>query len=251
MMRAILAAILLLAMAVPAHAQITPGTTWYWQLQGTINMSQKAKVYDIDMEQTSAATIAKLKAAGHTVVCYFSAGTYEAYRTDAKAFPKAIIGKKLDDWSDVYIDIRSPLVRPIMSARMDAAKAKGCDGLEPDVMDAWQADSGFPITQADQTTYAKWIASYAHSKGLLVALKNAVELVPAVVSDFDFVIAESCFDYNECGGYSPFINAGKAVLAAEYTRQVKAAWCSKAKTLHLSLAFYGQLLDGKRFATCP
>ena len=41
-----------------------PGTTWQWQLSGRIDQSVKAEMYDIDLFDTSAATVASLHRAG-------------------------------------------------------------------------------------------------------------------------------------------------------------------------------------------
>ncbi len=45
-----------------------------------------------------------------------------------------------------------------MSARMDLAKTKGCDGLEPDNVDAYENDLGFKLTSNDQIAYNTWLA---------------------------------------------------------------------------------------------
>ncbi len=72
------------------------GTSWYWQLSGQVIASHDAaKLYDIDLEESSPTLIKKLQDAGHTVICYFSAGSYEPWRSDAAQFPTSSIGKKL------------------------------------------------------------------------------------------------------------------------------------------------------------
>lgn len=252
MKRFILALAGLLTMVGAASAQVTvpPGTTWYWQLSGTIKDHPEAKLYDIDMEATNLTQVNSLKGKGHIVICYFSAGTYEAYRSDASKFPKSAIGKKLSGWNESYVDIRDPTVRTIMQARMDAAKAKGCQGFEPDVLDAWSNPSGFPITKQDEIDYIKWLGSEGHSRGLLVALKNSPEIIKETVDHTDFVIAEECFAWAECSSYSPFIAAGKAVLSAEYTTYSDKK-CSKARALGFSLVFYNLNLDGRKYRPCP
>src|SRR3989442_9601529 len=67
----------------PASAwRPTPGTTWQWQLQGTVDLSVEAQVYDIDVDN-SGQVVAALHAKGRRVVCYFEAGTQENWRPDA------------------------------------------------------------------------------------------------------------------------------------------------------------------------
>jgi hypothetical protein len=247
---AILALLALCCGAAQAQTAIPTGTTWYWQLSGKVNTSlSTAKVYDIDMEESSASLIQQLRTAGHTAICYFSAGTYEPWRSDASEFPEPAIGKKLQGWSEHYVDIRDPTVRHIMQARTDAAKSKGCNGFEPDVLDAFENPSGFPITKQNEIDYIGFLASEGHQRGLLVALKNDPGLVTNVASEIDFAIAEQCFQRNECAAYLPFIKQNKAVLAAEYT-SYSASKCAKALTMRFSLAFYNLDLDGRKFKPC-
>jgi len=230
---------------------IPAGTKWYWQLQGSINTSLAPKVYDIDLYDTSTAIISSLKSSGHIVICYFSAGTYENWRSDASAFPVVALGKNVDGWpGEKWIDIRNAEVRTIMANRMDLAKSKGCDGLEPDNVDGYSNGSGFPLTSADQINYNKFLADQAHARGMVVALKNSTDLVNALVNSFDFAVVEECFKYNECSAYSPFISQNKAVLNAEYT-SFSSSICNTAANLKFSTAFFNLNLDGTKFQPCP
>jgi len=61
------------------------------------------------------------------------------------------------------------------------------------------------------------LAAEAHAHGLAYGLKNDLDEVPQLVADADFAINEECFQYNECDGLQPFIDAGKAVFQVEYT----------------------------------
>ena len=218
----------MMAWTASASAQLAPLVTWYWQLSNTLNTSYPAKIYDIDMEDNAASVIANLKAKGHTVVCYFSAGTWEDWRSDAAQFPASVLGRTNGWPGERYLDIRSPVVRDLMSKRMDVAKSKGCDALEPDNVDLYSATTGFSITTADAVDYDKFLAAGAHSRGMLVALKNSTDVVKQMVPYFDFAIVEECFKYNECPAYSPFVAAGKAVLVAEYVKTVKTTWVCSA-----------------------
>ena len=49
-------------------------------------------MYDIDGFGTPKATIQALRARGTKVMCYFSFGTAEDYRSDYKQFPKSVLG---------------------------------------------------------------------------------------------------------------------------------------------------------------
>jgi hypothetical protein len=219
----------------------TAGTTWQWQLTGTVDASYAVSVYDIDLFDNAAQTVGALHAQGKKVICYMSAGSYENWRPDATAFPAAVLGNNYSGWAgEKWLDIRRiDLLTPVMTSRMDLCKSKGFDGIEPDNIDAYsqgKAETGFPLTYADQLAYNKWFAAEAHNRGLSVGLKNDGDQVNDLVSTFDWVIAEDCFHYNECEVYSPFISANKPVFAAEYTSTgaTTSSFCSKAKQLNVS-----------------
>lgn len=232
-----------------APVSISPRTTWHIQLDGTLKFPN-SQVYDIDLFDTSTATIAALKAQNRTVICYFSAGSYEDWRSDKASFPAAALGKALDGWAgEKWLDIRHPGVMTVMKARLDLAKQKGCDGVDPDNVDGYTQDSGFTMTKQQQITYLQALAVEAHARGLAISLKNGLEMIPAVVNDFDFAINESCAKYNECQLYAPFVNAGKAVLAIDYTTYT-AKKCTKAKAQGLNMMFYKQSLKAIGKA-CP
>ena len=235
----------------PSVGTVAPQTTWYWQLQGTLNTAVNAKIYDLDLYDSSVTTIQNLKSSGKLVVCYFSAGSYEDWRSDANLFPQIALGQNLDGWpGEKWLDVRNPDVRKIMAQRMDLAKSKGCDALEPDNVDGYSNKSGFPLTAQDQINYLRYLADQAHSRGLLIALKNSTDLVTSLVDQFDFAVVEECFKYNECEMYSPFIKKGKAVLNAEYT-SYSTAVCTKAANLKFSTVFFNLDLNGKVFQPCP
>jgi len=197
--------------------QPAPGTSWQWQLTETIDQSLDVAMYDIDLFETSAQAIQALHAAGRTVICYFSAGSREDWRPDAGDFAAADYGKPLDGWAgETWLDVRSANVKAIMSARMDLAVSKACDGVEPDNVDGYSNDSGFPLVAADQLAFNRYLAEQAHLRGLSVGLKNALELVPQLVTAFDWALNEECLSYNECAALAPFISAGKAVFHVEY-----------------------------------
>ena len=56
-------------------------------------------MYDIDLFDVPVDTIKALKQAGKTVICYFSAGSFEDWRPDKDRFPDSVKGKPLDGWS--------------------------------------------------------------------------------------------------------------------------------------------------------
>ena len=234
-----------------AGVSVPAGMKGFVQLQGAINTNAAAKVYDIDMYDNSAALFASLKQSGHIVICYFSAGSYENWRTDASQFPAVALGNNLSGWpGERWLDTRNLTVRSIMTQRMDMAKSKGCDGIDPDNVDGYANNSGFPLTAQDQIDYNSFLADQAHARGMIIALKNSTDLVSSLVNKFDFAVVEECFKYNECSAYSPFISQNKAVLNIEYT-SYSSSICTQAASLNFSTAFYNLNLDGTVFNPCP
>ncbi|GAA6140248.1 endo alpha-1,4 polygalactosaminidase [Hydrogenophaga sp. 5NK40-0174] len=201
--------------------------TWQWQLTGSVDTAYNVAVYDIDLFDTPASKIAAIRSAGSRVVCYFSAGSAENWRSDYGKFTSADKGNPLDGWAgERWVDTRSASVRSIMRSRLDLAKAKGCDGVEPDNVDAWDNNPGFngALTKATQLDYNTFLANEAHARGLLIGLKNDIDQVAALAGIFDFAVNEQCHQYNECGAYSAFTSRGKPVFNAEY----RSAWVSDA-----------------------
>ncbi len=230
--------------------------TWQLQLQGTINTSYSAVVYDIDLFDTPQATINALKAQGKRVVCYFSAGSSENWRSDFSKFKAADMGNALDGWAgERWLDTRSANVRAIMQARMDLAKSKGCDGIDPDNVDGYTNKPGFPLTATTQLDYNLFLANEAHARGLAVGLKNSVAQLSDLASSFDFAVNEQCFQYNECSGYSAFTVQGKPVFNVEYQTKWKDATtrqtlCAKAKALNLRTLVLPLALNDKFRYSC-
>ena len=229
----------------------TPGTTWQWQLSGLpIDTGVAADIYDIDLFDNSASTVATLHDKGRRVICYLSAGSWEDWRPDAGSFPSAVLGKTNGWPGERWLDIRAlDVLMPIMEARFDLCRAKGFDAVEVDNVDGYANNSGFALTGTDQLTYNRRLAQAAHERCLAIALKNDVDQIAALVDDFDLAINEECAAYNECGTLKPFISAGKAVLHAEYDLD-PAKFCPTSATLKLSSIRKNLDLDAWR-QTCP
>jgi hypothetical protein len=213
-----------------------PGAWWqpttdrplhrHWQLSGDFRVPEdvlpNVTVYDLDGELTSAETVAALHALGPEiiVICYFDAGVFEAYRSDADSFPASVIGSPDLGWEDSYwLDIRQrDVLLPIMHNRMVAwCKDKGFDAIEPDETEVWSNDSGFPITLEENTAYNTAIAEMAHSLGLSVGLKGNNSEAALNEPQFDWALTEECWAYEECDNFkSSFLQQNKAVFSVEY-----------------------------------
>lgn len=210
------------------------GLTWWWQIENTasLNTSLAVDVYDVDLfEGQSEGKISALKSGAYKVICYFSAGTYEPFRPDATQLfannGQAIIsGSSLPQFEEeAWLDIGNAsaletIIKPVMRTRLDRAKEAGCDAVEPDNVDGYDNDeTQGRITVSQQVSYNKWLAGEAHARGLGVGLKNALNLIPQLLGDFDFAVNEQCYAYSvECSAYeTTFLAQNKAVFNQEYT----------------------------------
>jgi len=194
-------------------------TSWQWQLSGQLELPLDVEMMDIDLIDNDANIVAELHRQGMKVICYINVGSWEDWRPDKDQFPNAVIGKKYSGWpGERWLDIRQiDLLAPIMRARLDACKAKGFDGVEPDNIDGYTNDTGFPLMYQDQLNYNIWLSNEAHARGLSIGLKNDPEQVADLLPYFDWALTESCFTEGWCDQVAPFVGAGKAVFAVEYS----------------------------------
>ena len=251
-----------------AIVPITPYTSFYWPI-GVNDPSTTAldgeknprKVYDVDLENTPVSTISTLRSKGIVVVCYFSAGTAENFRSDYSKFLSTDMGNNVSGWAgEKWLDTRSANVRSIMQSRLDNAVAKGCNGVEPDNVDGYQNNPGFTLNQATQLDYLNFLATEAHSRNLNIGLKNAVDLVPAttasgtkIVDLFDWALNEECYAYNECGNYTQFIAKNKGVFIVEYSgtdANFLANICPQSNASNYDSYLMNLALDGKKRVAC-
>ncbi|MEY2415127.1 MAG: hypothetical protein QOH53_461 [Ilumatobacteraceae bacterium] len=209
---------------------LTPGTSWQWQIDGSTidetvldGVANPKKMYDIDMFTSNAGTIQRLHAKGIYVVCYVETGAWENNRPDASSYPQSVLGNAVPGYpNERLVDIRQiAVLQPIMAARFDQAKAKGCDGIEPDLDDTYNGyNTGFPLTMPDQLNFNKAVADLVHARGMSIGLKNGASsggvFERAMVQFTDWALNEECNQFGECGGYSVYIAENKAVFQVEY-----------------------------------
>ena len=251
----VLLAGLWVAPAAAAGPRWTPatGTSFQWQLDTPVDLREEADVYDIDLFDNDVETVERLHALGRRVVCYISVGTVEAWRPDADTFPSEVVGKPYDGWpGERWLDIRKlKLVGPVLKRRLDLCRDRGFDGVEPDNVDAYKNDTGFPIRRWHQLRFDRWLARQAHRRGLSIGLKNSPRLARKLVKKFDWMLTEECFDQGWCSRTRPFVEEGKAVFAVEYTDtgvDFERA-CRRAPALGLHLLLKDRDLDAWR-RTC-
>ncbi|WWC59827.1 uncharacterized protein I303_102389 [Kwoniella dejecticola CBS 10117] len=248
-------------------------------------LSLNKTMYVVDMAQSTPEQIANYHSKGKKVGCYFSAGTWEPFRTDAKSFlPECYCGPNvttdstgkctgkgasdnlLGEWGEWWLDIKSEKclsnTKEIMTARIKAAFAKGCDAVDPDNVDAWTNTQNFGITKQDEVNYLLWLSSTARANGLGIDLKNSGDLITdpdtgkatswtsSLVNAFDFNVIESCHEYNECDKYDPFLKAGKPQVRIEYSNSIRK--CPSLKSGQQLLVYSGTTVDSNKITlSCP
>jgi hypothetical protein len=78
---------------------------------------------DVDLFD-QASLIPNLKSQGHSVICYFSAGSWESWRPDASDpnWEYIKIGK-MGDWDEIWLDVRNmTALEIVMGNRLDLAQ---------------------------------------------------------------------------------------------------------------------------------
>ncbi len=194
-------------------------TIFQWHLSEEVDTTINAEVYDIDLFDSDKTIINELHSKGSKVICYISVGSWEEWREDSNKFPESVIGKDYENWEgEKWLDIRKiDSLAPIMEARFDLCKEKGFDGIEPDNMDGFLQDTGFPLTYEDQIKYNIWLAEQAHKRGLTIGLKNDETQSEDLLQYFDWALTEDCFADDWCEEVSNFQKSGKPVYMVEYT----------------------------------
>ncbi|KAI9794228.1 MAG: hypothetical protein M1816_006154 [Peltula sp. TS41687] len=198
------------------------GTAWQIVLYDAVDFNnlglEGVDVFDIDLFDNDASTIAMLHRQGKKVICYFSAGSYENFRPDSGSFTKDDCGKPLGGgWKgEWWLNTQSANVRRVMKARMDLAVSKHCDGVDPDNVDGYDNDTGLSLSQNSAVDYIRFLADEAHARKLSIGLKNGGAIVDRVLDKMEWEINEQCLQYHECNLYRPFIDARKPVFHIEY-----------------------------------
>ncbi|EPE30352.1 (Trans)glycosidase [Glarea lozoyensis ATCC 20868] len=219
---------------------------------GKVLAPADAMVWDVDAEDTTKETIAALHSLGKTVICYFSAGTYENWRPDAKQFPTGDLGTTLAEWpNEKWIRLSSTGVRNIMKARIARAAQKGCDAIDPDNTDAYQNSNGLNMKATDSIDYIRYIAKYAATLGMKTGLKNSLSIIPQVADLMSFAVNEECAKFSECDTYNSFIKSGKPVYHIEYvakpptiTNDERRIFCTSGGMAGFSTVMKNMTLNG-------
>jgi len=194
-----------------------PQPSWHIQYNPTpVNPEADVEYWNLDLFDVDNNTMAGLKSQGVFVMCYFSAGSFEEWRSDEGDFPSEVLGKSNGWPGEKWLDISDPRVLDIMKNRMGLGINKGCDGFDPDNMDGYSNITGFPLTEQDYIDYYNALAEYAHDNGKQIGLKNALTIIDDVLENIDWAVNEQCFYYNECFYLDSVLNIGKPVFNIEY-----------------------------------
>jgi hypothetical protein len=195
-----------------------PGTSYQIQYDGRLDLRVPADIYDLDGFQTRSSVVARLHRMGRRVNCYIDVGTWENWRPDAGQFPKSVLGKRDGPWpGERWLDIRQrSILEPIMGERFDICRRKGFDGVDPDNIDGYQNDTGFPLTAAEQLTYDEWVARAVHARGLTVDQKNDNNQVKELSKFFDFAVLEQCYIQGWCDQFGVYTRTNRLVVDVEY-----------------------------------
>ena len=221
--------------------------SWQIQYTGKIDTTLGVDVFNFDLFDTPSSVIEELHRHGIFVMCYFSAGSYEDWRPDASKFPLEVLGKDMEGWlGEKWLDIsRLDLLAPIMETRLNLAVEKGCAGVDPDNVNGYMNDTGFPLSASDQLTYNIFLSSATHSRGLAIGLKNDIEQIPELLPYFDWMLNEECFTYQECDMLLPFVQAGKPVFVIEYELSPE-EFCPQANQMGFNALHKHRELDAYR-----
>jgi predicted small lipoprotein YifL len=116
-------------------------------------------------------------------------------------------------------------IAAVQAKTIATCASKGFDAVEFDNLDSYSRSKG-KLTKSDNVALAKLLVASSHKDGLAAGQKNAVELSKTAHSTdhFDFAMAEECYRYNECAGYTDVY--GSQVLDVEYTNDLRGTFAS-------------------------
>ncbi|MEQ1874919.1 MAG: endo alpha-1,4 polygalactosaminidase [Ilumatobacteraceae bacterium] len=151
------------------------------------------------------------------------------------------------EWPDEYIlDTSSAEQREqllaIVGEWIDGCAASGFQAVEIDNLDTY---SRFPasLSADDAVEFARALAERAHTAGLAIGQKNAVDLVVRRgETDFDFAVVEQCNVYDECDQFTAGYD--DQVYIIEYEREAFERGCTEYAGLSIVLRDVGLSVRG-------
>jgi hypothetical protein len=231
-------------------ALVSQGMRLQYQLVGTPDTRAEADLFVLDLFETESAQVARLHAAGRSVIAYIAAGSYEPWRPDVEALPAAVIGEPLAGYPDeAWLDVRATSVRQLMVGRLTLAADKGFDGVFLASLDAYLANSGHALSAAAQLDYNRWLADEAAKRGLLPGLSSDWPHAAELAEHYAFAIHLGCIADQRCAELSAFRQQGKPVFDLETSGEA-AQVCAEAARLNLSVTLKRAGFDAW-FHACP
>jgi hypothetical protein len=125
------------------------------------------------------------------------------------------------DWGEALLDTSTAAKRrriaDTVDGWIDECAAKGYQAIEPDNYDSYSRSEKL-LTSAEAEAYITLLSAHAHSDGLAIAQKNTSEIARIGRDEigFDFVVAEECFEWDECDVYADVYD--NRVMVIEYER---------------------------------
>jgi len=243
---ALLGSVFALSSVMAAYAAVP---SFVYSINGAVGDKYPVNTVFVDLFDSSTTRISNLKKQNKTVICYFSAGSAENWRPDYSKYPKAALGKAMSGWAgEKWVDYRNAGVMKILENRINLAKSKGCNGVDPDNVDGHLNATGFPLTDRTQRDFLESMSSSAKVAGLLIGLKNSAETAADLERVTDFVVVEECEKYKECSKYNAFSVNKKPIYQIEY-RSKSSTLCANAAKRGASLIFANSALTSFQF--CP
>jgi hypothetical protein len=141
------------------------------------------------------------------------------------------------DWNEMLIDVSTAAKRTqvaaIVGGWINGCKTAGFDAIEIDNLDSFSR-SGGRLTENNNVAAMALFSAAAHAKSMAIAQKNSAEIVGRKTElGTDFVVAEECNTFNECGDYRA--GYGDHVLVIEYVRADFTAGCAAFPGLSIVL----------------
>ncbi|KAI0136650.1 glycoside hydrolase superfamily [Xylariales sp. AK1849] len=235
------------SIALTSRAVTLPqGAKWQIEIHDPIDFSKTgpiqpadAQVWDLDLWQaidsdsSGKTAIQKLRernGASTLVICYFNAGGVQESDEDYASFNGYKYGA-IGDWEgESYVDITAPKVVELMLARVQKGLDAGCDGFDPDNVDAYsenlvsKADGKTKLDEAAYIAFLGKLATPIHAAGKVLGQKNAAELTAGLLKNniTDFAVLEDCLEDSFCDVFETnYAENGKAVLQIEYPKSVQ------------------------------
>ncbi len=219
--RAVLAATVavIAVLAAGCYAKPTPNATFDYQIGGAYTPPAGVTVVARDRLESPVK--------GSYNICYvngFQAQT-EAESWWLTTHPTLVLrdaqGTPVKDtqWNELILDIRTAAKRTalgqIVGGWMTGCHTAGFQAVDLDNLDTYSRSQNL-ITMDDAVAYSRVLTDLGHAADLAMGQKNASDLVPRKAdTGFDFVIAEECNHFAECGSYTA--GFGTSVLVIEYT----------------------------------